>query len=163
MKTFYTTIAICLLGILTNTAQAQSDQSSVLSNMTLNDAISILASGVSQNATFSTTNDYINGIENTNAVHLIVDATQDFRIDVKAATANFTGGTSTIPASTLGVRPAGAGSYTGLSVLDLNLFPSETQGEAKAYDVDYYFNPGITNAYVAGTYSLNVTYTATLL
>lgn len=167
MKTFCTTIAICLLGILTNTVHAQSAQASVLSNMTLNDAIEISAIGVNQNATFSTTEDYILGITNTNAAHLIVYATKAFKIDVKAASANFTG-SSSIPASKLLVRSAGSGSYTGLSTTDLTLFNDDPQNHdlaqaaALEYDVDYYFNPGIAG-YASGAYSLNVTYTATLL
>lgn len=163
MKSIYTTIATCLLGILVNNAHAQSDSKSVLSNMVLNDAISLTATGVDQNATFSTTSDYINGIEKTSAVHLVVDATKGFKIAVKAATANFTG-SSIIPAATLSVRPSGPGDgYVPLTTSDQILFPDETQGAALAYNIDYFFTPGITHAYTAGTYTLNVTYTATLL
>lgn len=164
MKNIFILLIFCLLNILSNTINAQPASVNATSTMTFNDAVTITATGLNQNATFSTIANYTTGITNTNAVQLVVGATKNFTITAAAASTNFTGGSSTIPATKLLVRAAGSGSYVAIGSLasPTTLFSNQPLGASSNFYVDYQFNPGFSG-YVPGVYSISIVYTASLL
>ncbi|MBS1782012.1 MAG: hypothetical protein JSS78_03000 [Bacteroidetes bacterium] len=123
---------------------------------------------------FTTANDYANGVESS-AQQLRIRSNKNFNVTVRANAANFTvtngssESISNMPANVLNVKVSSnqtggsiAGSfsnYTGLSNTANNLISNGTFGGNQTFSVMYKATPGF--AYPAGTYSLDVVYTAT--
>lgn len=132
------------------------------------------ATGATVSLPFTTANDYANGVQSA-AQQLKVRSNKNFNVTVKANTANFsvTNGanttTSTMPASVLEVKVSAnstggaiAGSYanfTDLSTTASNIITNGTYGGNQTFSVMYNAAPGF--AYPAGTYTMDVVYTAT--
>ena len=162
MKKIFTVLGTCFLIASANNAHAQTQASDdQISNMNLVDVITIsVAPGAGgADATFDQVSEYVNGIENLLAVQATVSSTQNFDLNVQTTTADFTGGVSVIPSTVLMAKPAGAGSYVGLSTTSLNLYTNQSYGDNVSLAMDYKFVPGLSG-YVAGTYSITATYTA---
>ena len=132
------------------------------------------ATGTTVSLPFTTANDYANGVQSA-AQQLKVRSNKNFNVTVKANAATFTvtnaGVTtaSTMPASVLEVKVstngtggaiAGAYSnYTDLSTTAANMITNGTYGGNQTFSVMYNAAPGF--AYPAGTYNMDVVYTAT--
>ncbi len=173
--------ALVSFGFAANAQVNSSAQQQV--NLSLADAIEITftgsgtATGDPVTMTFSTVNDYANGVESA-AQQLQVRSNKDFKVQVKANAANFsyTGSASPAPsmpvsgilklmvpsnntggtiASTFGTA------YTSLTSNNADLITSATKGGNKTFEVQYKAEPGFN--YPAGTYTVDVVYTATQL
>lgn len=152
-------------------------------NLSLADAIEITftasgtATGDPVTMNFTTVADYANGVESA-AQELKVRSNKDFKVEVKANSANFSYTGSTTPAPTmpvlnilkLMVPTNGTGgtiagtfgsSYTSLTSSNQDLITAATKGGNKTFEVQYKAEPGFN--YPAGTYTVDVVYTATQL
>jgi len=123
---------------------------------------------------FSTVNDYANGIE-SDAQEMKVRSNKNFSVAVKANNSEFsyTGNTSPAPempvegvlavkvtANSTGGDVAGSFSnYATLTASNQNLITSADRGGNQAFSVKYKATPSF--AYPAGTYAVDVVYTAT--
>ncbi|HRO43835.1 MAG TPA: hypothetical protein PL009_13445 [Flavipsychrobacter sp.] len=132
------------------------------------------ANGATVAIPFTTANDYQNGVEST-AQQLRIRSNKNFNIAVKTNASTFTvtnNGTTTassMPASVLEVKVAANGtggsiangfsSYKDLSNTAANLITNGTYGGNQTFSVQYKAQPGF--AYPAGTYAIDVVYTAT--
>jgi hypothetical protein len=132
------------------------------------------ATGATVTLPFTSTNDYANGVESTTQ-QLRVRSNKNFNVTVKTNAATFTvnNGTtttaSTMPASVLDVKVTANGTggaiagnfanYTDLSNTAANLITNGTYGGNQTFSVQYKAQPGF--AYPAGTYAIDVVYTAT--
>ena len=184
MKKLIAIAAFATLGFTAN-AQNQANQSSSASqnvNLVLSNAIEITftgngsATGADVNIPFTTVNDYANGVE-SDAQELKVRSNKNFSVAVKANATNFsyTGNTSpapTMPVSgVLGIKvtangtggsianPFSNSAYATLSSSDQDLITTADRGGNQTFSVKYKATPGF--AYPAGTYSVDVVYTAT--
>ena len=132
------------------------------------------ATGATVSLPFTTANDYANGVESS-AQQLKVRSNKNFNVSVKANAATFTvtnsgnTTTSTMPASVLDVKVSANGTggaiagtyanYTDLSTTATNMITNGTYGGNQTFSVMYKAQPGF--AYAAGTYNMDVVYTAT--
>jgi hypothetical protein len=152
-------IGFVFLGCLASgNAQSVNNQTVTL---TLQNAITLsISSATCTSFLFNDTDDYTNGITNTNASIFEVKSNRSWAVTVKSAAASFTGPAApaaTMPASVLGVRLNGGSSFISLSTSTASL-KTGSRG-ISSFNVDYNASPGFI--YDAGTYSLSVVYTAT--
>ncbi len=174
------------MGILLCSATAFAQQSSnssqtvsmgVSSTIELTFTGSTTTTGATVNLNFNTVNDYANGVVSSDQ-ELKVTSNRNFTIAVKTSSATFSyaGSTSPAPAmpvSILGlmlssnstggtvVSPFSASAYNSLSNSNQMLLNTCTAGNAKLFAVKYKATPDFT--YPAGTYTVDVLYTATQL
>jgi hypothetical protein len=156
-----TLIAVALFaGFFTVNAQTSSTASQVVT-LTLKNSIDIeITAAPGTDFTFASTNDYKDGLTNTNASSLRVKSNRPWAVTVASATANFSGPaapSTSMPSTVLGVRLNGGSTFNALSTAGKSL-TSGLRG-VQSFNVDYNANPGF--AYDAGTYTLSVVYTAT--
>ena len=178
-------IIILTAGILgiTVAAQAQSNASGNAQQsvqLGLSNALEITftgsnsATGTTVSLPFTTANDYANGVQSS-AQQLKVRSNKNFNVAVKANAANFTvtnngnTTTSTMPASVLEVKVSANGTggsiasaynnFTDLTTSPANIITNGTSGGNQTFSVMYKAAPGF--AYPAGTYNMDVVYTAT--
>ena len=175
-------IAAALISLNT-AANAQANSSATQTvNLNLANAIDITftgsgtATGAAVNLAFNSVSDYANGVQST-AQQLKVRSNKSFNVAVKANSANFsyTGSTSPAPVmpvtnvlsakvsanSTGGTIANGFGNYTALTASNVNLLTSATSSGNSLFSIQYEAQPGFT--YPAGTYTVDVVYTATQL
>lgn len=177
-------IAAALIGLSTF-AKAQTNASGTAQQtvqLALTNALEITftgnssATGATVSLPFTTADDYANGVESATQ-QLKVRSNKAFNVTVKTSAANFSvtnGGTttaSTMPASVLGMvvtanntgGTLGTGfstsTYKALASTAANLINAATYGNNQNFTVKYKATPGF--AYPAGTYSVDVVYTAT--
>ena len=160
----------------------ESAAASQSTNLALSNAIEITFTGngstvgADVNIPFSTVNDYANGVE-SDAQELKIRSNKNFSVAVKANATNFsyTGNTSPAPTmpveNVLGIKvtdnntggsianPFSANSYASLSSSNQDLISGGSRGGNQTFEVKYKATPGF--AYPAGTYSVDVVYTAT--
>ncbi len=184
MKKIIAIAALATLGFTAN-AQNQANQSSSASqttNLVLSNAIEITftgnssATGADVNIPFTSVNDYANGVESS-AQELKVRSNKNFTVAVKSNAANFTYTGNTTPAPTMPVEnvlavkvtangtggsiasPFSATNYATLKSSSQDLISAGTRGGNQTFSVKYKATPGF--AYPAGTYAVDVVYTAT--
>lgn len=125
---------------------------------------------------FSTVNDYANGIE-SGEQELKIRSNKNFSVAVKSNATNFTYNGNTTPAPTMPVSgvlamkvtsnstggsvssPFSTSSYSTLSSSNQGLISAGSRGGNQTFGVKYKATPGF--AYPAGTYTVDVVYTAT--
>jgi len=178
----FSAILLCITGLAN--AQVNSNNASGTAQQTvqlqLSNALEITFTG-SNTATgstvalpFTTVDHYQNGVESA-AQQLKVRTNKNFNVTVKTNAAKFTVNngtttvTSTMPASVLDVKVTANGTggsiagsfsnYTDLSQNAANLITNGTYGGNQTFSVQYKAQPGF--AYPAGTYAIDVVYTAT--
>ncbi len=136
------------------------------------------ATGAAVNLAFNTVNDYANGVQSS-AQELKVRSNKNFGVTVKTNAASFTYSGSTTPAPVMPVSgvlslkvasngtggtvasPFSTSAYSGLSSTAANLISNGSKGGNQTFGVSYEAQPGF--AYPAGTYTVDVVYTATQL
>jgi hypothetical protein len=158
MKTIILALAFTAFAFGANAQTTASANQTI--TLTLQNQIDISISGTPSGTsfTFGSVADYSAGLTNTSASTFAVKSNQGWAVTVKAAAANFTSSAATaMPASVLGVRLNGGSSFTSLSTTAAS-FTSGSRGSS-SFTVDYNANPGFS--YDAGSYTLNVVYTAT--
>jgi hypothetical protein len=160
-------------------AQTSSTASQNL-NLNFSNVISITfvstgtASGSALSLPFNTVSDYVNGVTSS-VQQLKVQSNKLFNITVKANSANFTYSGSVTPApvmpvSTLNIKVtanstggtiAGAygSSFTGITNAASSLLSNCSNGGNQVFSIQYQATPGF--AYPAGTYTVNIVFTAT--
>ena len=105
---------------------------------------------------------------------MIVTSTKNFDVKVKADGANFSFGSNTIPVDVLTIKAATGGTIAGtqntvvLSTTDQVLIANAPLGSALTLNLDYTIPAAKSSSSdilgkPAGTYTQNVTYTATAL
>ena len=164
-------------------AQNQNNQSSAASQtvqLSLSNALEITftgnnsATGAAVTIPFTTVNDYANGVESSDQ-ELKVRSNKNFSVAVKANNANFSYTGTTTPAPSMPVNGvlavkvtanatggAIAGSFSGYATLtsaNQDLITAAARGGNQTFSVKYKATPGF--AYPAGTYAVDVVYTAT--
>ena len=184
MKKIIAIAVFASLGFAAN-AQNQANQTSSASqtvNLSLSNAIEITftgnssATGADVTIPFATVNDYANGVE-SNAQELKVRSNKNFSVAVKTNAANFSYTGNTNPAPTMPVSgvlglkvtangtggsiaaPFSATNYSTLSSSNQDLISGGSRGGNQTFSIKYKATPGF--AYPAGTYAVDVVYTAT--
>ncbi|RMA75869.1 peptidoglycan-binding protein LysM [Flavobacterium weaverense] len=165
----------------TTNAQAQTGTSSTpvstAVNIILSDVISIdagsVATGGFVNFNYSTTADYNTAKNETVANSLKITSSRNFDVKVKAEGANFVNPTHSdvIPVDVLQVKAVTGGTMVGtlnditLSTADQILVSDATLGAERTLDIDYSISATKAKTVLLGkapgTYTQNVTYTAT--
>ncbi len=159
-----------------------SDGASQSTHLALSNAIEITftgtggATGTDVTIPFSTVNDYANGVE-TATQELKIRSNKNFTVEVKTNSANFSYTGSTSPSPTMPVNGVlgimvsanstggsigsnfSSSAYNTLKNSDQDLITSATRGGNQKFSVKYKATPGF--AYPAGTYTVDVVYTAT--
>ena len=178
-------IAIAALATISFSANAQNQanqtsSASQTTNLVLSNAIEITftgnnsATGADVTIPFTTVNDYANGVE-SDAQELKVRSNKNFSVAVKANASEFsyTGNTTPAPempvegvlavkvtANGTGGSIAGSFSeYATLTSSNQDLITAADRGGNQTFSVKYKATPGF--AYPAGTYAVDVVYTAT--
>ena len=184
MKKSIVIAAFSIFGFTAN-AQNQANQNSSASQtvqLSLSNAIEITftgtnnATGAAVNLAFTTVNDYANGVTSTEQ-ELKVRSNKKFTVAVKANNGSFSYTGSTSPAPTMPVQgvlgvmvssnntggsiaaPFSNSAYSSLTASNQNLITNANNGGNQRFGIKYEATPGF--AYPAGTYTVDVTYTAT--
>ncbi len=165
-------------------AQAPSSTATQTVNLNLSNAIELTftgsgtATGAAVNLAFNTVNDYANGVASSEQT-LRVRSNRRFGVTVRTNNANFTYTGAVTPAPVMPVSgvlslkvggnttggtvasPFSTSAYNGLSATAANLITNAANGGNQTFGVLYQATPGF--AYPAGTYTVDVVYTATQL
>jgi hypothetical protein len=181
MKKIITSIVILLNSTF---MYAQSSNSSQQVSMGVSGTIELTftgsgtATGNNVNLSFSTVNDYANGVISATQELKIV-SNRNFSVAVKTNNTNFTYSGSASPSPSMPVSgvlsmliasnstggslvsPFSTAAYAGLTSSSQNMISSGTAGNNQLFSVKYKAMPGF--AYPAGTYTVNVLFTATQL
>ncbi|MEZ5017602.1 MAG: hypothetical protein R2800_11160 [Flavipsychrobacter sp.] len=183
MKKIIAIAALVSLGFAASADEGNANSSaSQTVKLALSNAIEITFTGTG-NATgsdvtipFTTVNDYANGVE-TSAQELKVRSNKNFTVAVKTNAANFSYSGSTSPApvmpvsGVLGVMVSAnntggsiganfsSSAYNTLTSSNQDLITDGDRGGNQTFSVKYKATPGF--AYPAGTYTVDVVYTAT--
>lgn len=173
-------IAALALGVFalgTNNVNAQNHTATTAANIILVDVISIdggVAIGGGVDFNFDTAEKYNTGLTVNVPNSLKVTSTKNFDIKVKADGANFTDGTNDIPVGVMTIQVAEGGTMGGepttivLTTTDQFLVSGADLGSSLTLDLDYIIPAAKSSSSdilgkPAGTYTQNVTYTATAL
>lgn len=185
MKKLLLTIA---MGLTAGAVFAQDEQNlaeaaSQTTNLVMSNAIEItfnstgLANGETVSLAFNNVNEYANGIESA-IYQVAVSSNKKFRVQAKTSSSRFTYSGTTTPAPVMNVsnilflkvtnnNTGGSLSsnfnnkYRTLSSSNQTIINNATTGGNKTFNVQYKATPGFS--YPAGTYSVDVVYTATQL
>lgn len=183
MKKIITTTSFALLALVA-TAQngngnGNGNSSSQSVKVKVNNSIKITFTGNSGNDVtlpFTTVNHYANGVE-SDAKELKVKSNKNFSVMVKANAADFSYIGNTNPAPTMPVSgvlalkvtdnstdgaivaPFSSNSYATLTSSNQDLISAARRGGNQRFSVKYKATPGF--AYPAGTYLVDIIYTAT--
>lgn len=144
------------------------------SNLSLTDAIDIsLVSVATTTLTFANVNDYANGIESEEQT-MVIRSNKKFNVRVKTSSSKFTySGPSANPNmnvtnvlkvkvtanNTGGTLGSGFSNYKNMSTSGAKIINAGTPGGNNTFSIKYMATPGF--AYPAGTYTVNIIYTAT--
>jgi len=161
---------------------AESSGASQSANFALSNAIEITfvnsmsEYGADVTLPFSTVNDYANGVESAEQ-ELKIRSNKNFSVAIKSNAAGFTYSGNTTPAPEMPVNgvlaikltanntggsianPFSTSAYSGLTNSNQSLITGGNRGGNQSFAIKYKATPGF--AYPAGTYSVDVVYTAT--
>lgn len=170
---------LLLAGGATAMAQEQANQVEVAqqsTNLVMSNAIDIaLVNAGDVTLRFENVNDYASGVE-SEVYQVLVRSNKKFRVQTKTSASRFTYSGSTTPAPQMNVsnvlflkvvanNTGGSVSssfnnkYRSMSSSSQTLISNATPGGNNTFDVKYKAAPGFS--YPAGTYAVNVVYTAT--
>ena len=181
LKKVITLLTLLLCAVCSVQAQNQAFSGTQHTELALSNAIDIgfVATGNSNgsdvNLVFSDVNDYANGIESS-PIRLKVRSNKKFIVRAKTSSKNFSYSGTTSPAPTMPVKNtlyikvfnnntggnvpnAVNNQYKTLKKGNRKIINNGQAGGEQTFDVQYKATPGF--AYPAGTYSVNVIYTAT--
>ena len=122
--------------------------------------LSFTQGGSGVGLSFSNSSNYTNGVTATNAATIQVRSNRGYIVSVKSSATNFTSAATTVmPVNNiLFLKESNQSGFTNLSVTDQTLLSGQIQG-SNTFNVTYKATPGFN--YDAGTYTVNVIYTAT--
>ena len=169
--------ALALGAFVLGTKNTQAQSATTTVNLILSDVISIdpgsVAVGGGVDFNYPTAADYNEAKNATVENSLIVTSSKNFDVKVKADGANFVNGTNLIPVNVLQIKAVTGGTMVGtfneitLSTADQTLVDNATLGAQKSLSIDYSISAEKAQTVLlgkpAGTYTQNVTYTATAL
>ena len=179
---FATILASISISAIAQDQTNQTSSASQTTNLVMSNAIEITftgnssATGADVTIPFTTVNHYANGVE-SDAQELKVRSNKNFSVAVKtnAAEFSYTGNTSPAPempvSGVLAVKvtangtggaiasPFSSSAYATLSSSNQDLITTANRGGNQTFSVKYKATPGF--AYPAGTYAVDVVYTAT--
>jgi len=182
MKKVFAIAALTIAGFASKAQVASTATQTV--NLNLSNAIELTftgsgtATGTAVNLAFNTVNDYANGVTSA-AQELKVRSNKKFGVTVKSNNVNFTYTGTTTPAPVMPVAsvldlkvsangtggtiasPFSASAYADITSAAQNLLSNCNNGGNQTFSVMYQATPGF--AYPAGTYTVDVVYTATQL
>ncbi len=181
MKQIFSITLFLLLSATVAMAQNANSSASQTTKLALSNAIEITFVGTSNSTgatttlSFNNVNDYANGVESGN-VQLKVRSNKKFVVRAKTNASKFTYSGSTSPAPQMNVQnilfikvtgnntggnvPGNVNNkYRTLKTGNTTLINNGTAGGNNTFDVQYKANPGYN--FPAGTYSVDVVYTAT--
>ena len=182
MKKIIAIAALVSAGFAANAQTPASAAATQTTNLSLADAIELTftgsgtATGSAVTMSFADVNDYANGVTSA-AQALKVRSNKDFSVTVKSNAANFTYTGSTTPAPTMPVSgvlavkvsangtggsiasPFSSSAYSTLTSSNQSQISGGTRGGNQTFSVMYQATPGFS--YPAGTYAVDVVYTAT--
>ncbi len=172
-------ILICSTGVFAQQSSngSQTVQMGVSSTIEMAFTGSGTATGTIVNLNFNTVNDYANGVVSANQ-ELSVTSNRNYTVAIKTNTSNFTYTGSTSPAPTMPVNvlslliasnatggaivsPFSTTAYSTLSNSSQMMLNTCTAGSNKLFAIKYKATPGFI--YPAGTYTVDVLFTATQL
>jgi hypothetical protein len=183
MKKVFAIAALIYASFAANAQNASSTATQTV-NLNLSNAIELTftgnnsATGTAVNLAFNTVNDYANGVTSSEQ-GLKVRSNKNFAVTVKTNATNFTYTGTTAPAPIMPVAdvldlmvsangtggtiatPFSATAYNNLSSTAQNLINNGSRGGNQTFGVKYQATPGFS--YPAGTYTVDVVYTATQL
>lgn len=167
-------LTLLMLPLLTSVfAQSANSAATQTVQLAMNNAIELtILTGANPQMSFTTVNDYANGVISAEQ-QLRVRSNKKFNVRVKARASRFSfAGTGTDPKMPLtvlrlkvlnnntgGTISSGHSSFTTLSTSSKNMISNATPGGNNTFSVQYNAVPGFT--YPAGTYTMEVIYTAT--
>jgi hypothetical protein len=157
-------VFILFIIVLAVQAKAQYSYTGTATGSITIDSMYVITAGAGTSFTFGGVEDYANGVEKLNYAGISIKCNYNWKISVRATTANFTaggGGSANMPCSILTVRKSG-NSYLTISTTSQQLAvgnrgPTSTSGNT--FNVDIKSNPGYS--YNGGTYSIVLQYTVT--
>ena len=182
MKKVFAIAALTIAGFASKAQVASTATQTV--NLNLSNAIELTftgnnsATGAAVNLAFNTVNDYANGVQSS-AQGLKVRSNKKFGVTVKTNNTNFSYTSTTTPAPIMPVSgvlalkvsangtggtiasPFSASAFSTLTSTAANLISNGNNGGNQTFSVMYEATPGFT--YPAGTYTVDVVYTATQL
>ncbi len=182
MKKVIAIAALTIVGFASKAQVASTATQTV--NLNLSNAIELTftgnntATGAAVNLAFNTVNDYANGVSSANQ-ELKVRSNKKFGVTVKSNAANFTYTGTTSPAPVMPVTgvldlrvpvngtggtiasPFSATTYSDLTATAQSLLTNCNNGGNQTFSIQYNPTPGF--AYPAGTYTVDIVYTATQL
>jgi len=175
-------IAATLFTGFASQAQLANTSATQTMNLVLSNAIDMTftangnATGPLVSLPFTTTNDYASGVTSS-AQQLKVRSNKNFNVTVKTSATNFSYTGTTTPAPVMPVSgvlglevtangtggsivaPFSAAAYSTLTSTNQNMLSNGTYGGNQTFSVQYQATPGWS--YPAGTYAVDVVYTAT--
>lgn len=170
-------IIILLVSLVTGQVFAQQTSSAASQSaiLTMTDAIDIsFVSASTVNLQFTTVNDFANGVESGDKT-ILVRSNQKFNVRVKTQSSRFSYAGLTSPTPSMPVNPvlklkvtanntggsvsSGFTNYKSPSTSGSKIINNATAGGNNTFSVKYFANPGFS--YPAGTYSVDIIYTAT--
>jgi len=167
-------LTLLLLPMLTSVfAQSANSAATQTVQLAMNNAIELtILTGANPQMSFATVNDYANGVISAEQ-QLRVRSNKKFNVRVKARASRFsfagTGADPKMPLTVLRLKvntnntggsiSSGHTNFTSLSTSGKSMISNATPGGSNTFSVQYNATPGFT--YPAGTYTMEVIYTAT--
>jgi hypothetical protein len=166
MKTAILSLLTFVLFSTAANAQANVDNHNVSMVLTNVITLSITTGDVSIN--LASVSDYTNGVASSSPTTLSVSSNKSYTITAYASSAatvsgDLTGTAGDIPLAKLTLKE-GANAYVPISANSgspTTVLATHAAGGSQSTNVTYFANPGF--GYAAGTYTTNITYTATQL
>ncbi|MCB9046156.1 MAG: hypothetical protein H6550_08440 [Chitinophagales bacterium] len=160
----YLLLTILLLAGSQTYIKAQTN-GSVSGNFIVYSIQSITVTSLSGVISFSTPNDYFNGVVTNNYANIKVKSNTNWIVSFAAQSANFTplskSGSTDMPSGVMGIRINGHSNFKTLSTTSQQLRSGQKGSGTNKHDfnIDVSFNPGF--GYNGGVYSMGIVYTLT--
>lgn len=159
---YWLLIGLLLAGL---TGKGQNYTGSVQGNFIVYSMQSITVTALGGVITFSSPNDYLNGVIANKYAHIKVKSNTNWLVSFAAQSTYFTGlsrnSSTDMPATVLSIRKNGHTNFKTLSTQGQKLESGGkgSDGDKHDFDIDVNFNPGFS--YSGGLYSIGIVYTLT--
>lgn len=159
---YWLVIGLLLAGL---TGKAQNYTGSVQGNFIVYSMQSITVTALGGVITFSSPNDYLNGVIANKYANVKVKSNNNWIVSFAAQSTYFTGlsrnSSTDMPATVLSIRKNGHTNFKTLSTQAQKLESGGkgSNGDKHDFDIDVNFNPGFN--YSGGLYSIGIVYTLT--
>jgi hypothetical protein len=160
MKKVLPLFAFAIITTLSHAQQTSSIGHAVSLTLTNSIELAFLQGSNGANLTFSSLDNYLNGVTYSNAATLKVRSNKGYTVSVRAATDHFSSSTNTqMPVNNvLFVKETNQNGFVSINTSDQTLLPGQNRGN-NDFTVTYKASPGYN--YEGGVYTINIIYTAT--